>query len=110
MDWYVSGSGDPGTKLPGRYFLENFFDLHNIKAWGMFGVLIGYVFFFRFCQYFLMAVQTGLIQLPALPCFGGSVPQAAEKQSPVASGEVNYQEVAPSEEQGVEMGATGSKA
>lgn len=32
----------------------------------MFGVLIGYVFFFRFIQYLLFALQTGTITLPFL--------------------------------------------
>ena len=42
------------------------FNKYDIDSWGMFGVLIGYVFFFRFIQYLLFALQTGTITLPFL--------------------------------------------
>ena len=40
------------------------FDLYNIPSWGFFGALMGYIIFFRFCQYFLFAAQTGVINVP----------------------------------------------
>lgn len=55
---------DPNQYVDGVDILEDNFNLKNIPSWGMFGALIGYVFFFRANQFFLLSVQTGTIKLP----------------------------------------------
>jgi hypothetical protein len=65
-DWDVSGYN--GVEVSGKDILDNFFDLRNVNTWGMFGALLGYVVFFRCGQYFLMAAQTGFINVP-VPAF-----------------------------------------
>jgi hypothetical protein len=57
----VSGTD---THIDGPDLLEQVFHKYNVHSWGMFGVLIGYVLFFRFSQYLLFAIQTGTITLP----------------------------------------------
>ncbi len=41
--------------------LSEVFDLRHVNSWGYFGILIAYVLFFRFNQYFLFAMQTGTL-------------------------------------------------
>jgi hypothetical protein len=41
------------------------FNLDNVNSWGMFGVILGYVVFFRVVQYLLFASQTGHLKMPA---------------------------------------------
>jgi hypothetical protein len=53
----VSGTN---SKIDGPQLLEDVFHKYDIHSWGMFGALIGYVFFFRFIQYVLFAYQTGV--------------------------------------------------
>ncbi len=48
-------------KIDGPTLLRMVFHKYDVHSWGMFGTLIGYVFFFRFVQYFLFAYQTGAI-------------------------------------------------
>jgi hypothetical protein len=47
-------------KIDGPQLLQEVFHKYDIHSWGMFGALIGYVFFFRFIQYVLFAYQTGV--------------------------------------------------
>ncbi len=56
-------SGTPNS-ISGKDILSLYFDIHNVDSWAMFGILIAYVVFFRFVQYFLMACQTGVIKIP----------------------------------------------
>ena len=44
--------------------MSNSFDLRDIPSWGFFGALMGYVIYFRAIQYFLFALQTGVISIP----------------------------------------------
>jgi hypothetical protein len=52
-------------KLDGPELLQQVFHKYNVHSWGMFGTLIGYVFFFRFIQYLLFAFQTGVLTFPS---------------------------------------------
>ena len=45
-------------ELTGKQVLDEIFNLRDVPAWSMFGVLLAYVIFFRVCQYFLFALQT----------------------------------------------------
>ena len=73
-------------KISGMTILNKYFHLYDVHAWGMFGTLLGYVLFFRFNQYFLMAVQTGRIKLP-LPSFsrGGVKSEVSPSPSSMAA-------------------------
>jgi hypothetical protein len=52
-------------EIDGPDLLQQVFHKYNVHSWGMFGTLIGYVFFFRFIQYLLFAFQTGALSLPS---------------------------------------------
>jgi hypothetical protein len=56
----------PRMELEGKYILDELFNLRDQSGWGMFGTLMAYVVFFRICQYFLFALQTGKIRIPFL--------------------------------------------
>lgn len=100
MQWSFSGlawstfssqdfliDGNPDDKLSGEDLLRSSFRLKNINAWAMFGVLLGYVFFFRLNQYFMFAMQTG--KLPVLGLFANRpaqrVQRGKDKESSVSS-------------------------
>ncbi|CAE7391918.1 ABCG23, partial [Symbiodinium microadriaticum] len=59
----VAGTS-PTAEMEGKVVLDELFGLRDISAWGMFGALMAYVVFFRGCQYFLFALQTGKLHLP----------------------------------------------
>jgi len=66
QDFTVSGS-DPKIEMTGKQVLDQIFNLRDIPAWGMLGVLLAYVVFFRVSQYFLFALQTNKLTIPLLP-------------------------------------------
>ena len=51
-------SGTPLT-VPGIDILHSTLSLYDVSSWGLFGATIGYVFFFRAIQWFLLTLQTG---------------------------------------------------
>lgn len=55
---------DPNMYIDGEDILDQNFDLRDVPSWGYFGALIGYVFLFRGCQFFLLSVQTDSMKLP----------------------------------------------
>ena len=54
-------------RIKGEEILNNVFNLYNVPSWGLFGALMGYVFFFRFQQYFNFAKETE--KLPFLSAY-----------------------------------------
>jgi hypothetical protein len=52
--------------LSGDSILSDSFGLVDTPSWGLWAAVFGYVLLFRFCQYFLFALQTGKITLSFL--------------------------------------------
>ena len=57
QDFYVTGT-NPAVYITGTDILSQAFSLDNVNAWGMFGVLMGYVLILRAAQYYLFYRQT----------------------------------------------------
>lgn len=89
QDFEVTGV-KPRMEISGKDILDEIFNLRDVSGWGMFGVLMAYVFFFRFNQYFLFAIQTGKIRIPFLSKRKVVAPapvSAAESAPKIASSE-----------------------
>ncbi len=86
--------------------MDNIFSLKDVPSWGLFGALIGYTFFFRFNQYFLLALQTGKIPylsrywvqcIQGCTASGGSCKKATVTNESESAANSNVQSVAPME-------------
>ena len=102
QDFDITGTS-PVQEMSGKEILDYFFDLRDINSWGMFGILMAYVIFFRINQHFLLAFQTGPRRLPrfSLPSFGGAESEESDV-SPVSSGDQGYQKTAANEDEGAQ--------
>jgi len=63
----------PGN-VSGKEILDRYFNISNVNAWGMIGVLLAYVVLFRCVQYFLFAIQTGRLLPGKVPLLSPGVP------------------------------------